>query len=870
MSTKITMLPEQCKILMRHEVQKQFESGRGLIEVVMKVLQTHTKSFKSQAKERDEADGNLRQLGGEHEDIREVLLTLASLQKDTSTSLTELSKKLDGPVRTLNRWLNDPSTRESESFIMEQIVKLTDQHSQTMVKISKLHKVHNKKRHILEKVQQQIDSYPFSGLDNISVSELKIKMEHFRVEAQAAGQRYHHALDAELRNRLEFIKDAEELEFLFVKHEEKRLLTLVDCIGKYSSILTTYNNPRDKTLPILTDLTELSMIYSPDDEIKKCLARGCRDLTFPFPQVLKEDFVSKSTSHHAGQDDQKLDLESMVSSVTSKGQLTRTSDTSGNANRRFDEKIDDRSRDIYTHCLDSKASCLPFNHGNSKNSGSEIHLNTPKDMPQDDCSQSDSPQGLPLVPKPYLYEDIPVKTSPRQPKMEGLPQIASPETAVHRIMSRDVKTPVQLLRSDSSLDRNLLPKLPRSIIGTPEMTSSQHIREAMNQSPSKPRHHVDNNLPLMPKPMVNKNNVPTLRSESRNGSSSSHPAFRANSRREANVLPKMPSSGKNMLSSPFNAESNQDNVKPGELPPWVKSQTTFLPRLSRTNECSMKSSNLQPNIMVDTVPTKLPVMFMPGTNTANALRSYSRPESQSTVPAVPNRKGGFSILPSKPKVLMDIGNPQTAMVRSTTENVASDTLRSRHRVGVVRQSGQVDSGIAAGFRGSSSNSDFKSQQGSSSACQGPHGKISIPQGTHRVVNTSNKQQRMARAPHGPRGKADGAPYVRKVSDTLCSNPPKQPPLAQTGTTTSSWTRKENLLNQGSLSCVEGNKKEKCPEQVQISNADRLLSKYDIRNLGLGDNEEEEKEDVCKRADELLALYDIRNICSESSLVEQEV
>ncbi|XP_033753555.1 uncharacterized protein LOC117336904 [Pecten maximus] len=872
------MLPQRCRILLRHEVQKHFESGRQVIEVVAKVLQTHMKSFKTQAKEKAEADGNLRQLGGEHDDIKEVLLTLASLHKDTSALLKDLSKRMDSPVAMLNRWLSDPSIKKVESFITENIDDLTDQHIHIFAKIAKLHKVYSKKKRMMARVQQQIDSYPFSGTD-MSLSDLKIKVEHFRLEALAAEQRYRNALDNEVRNRLEFIKKVEELKDLFIKHEEKRLLTLVDCIGKYSSILTAYySDPQDKMRAILTDLTELSLVYSPDEQIEKFLAHGYRELSFPAPQI-KEEFLSVKNTE---QDDQKLNLDTMVPpSVTPTEQLTRTSDTSGNANRRVDEKNGDRGKDIYSQYMDTKVPCLPNETRTGRPSELTAHPNTPRDVVRGQLTPSNA-QALPLIPKPNMHEDTPVKTSPRPlKKMEGLPQIACPEIAIQRIMSKREQKPVQFMQGDSSQEVNQLPKLPRSMIGTPELTNSQY-KETMEQSPIKPK-HVDSNT--LVKSVVEKNEMSAQRNQPQNGSSP-HLIMRTKSRMDGNLLPKMPTSGNSMMSS-FMTKSDQENVNQGKQAPWIKSKTTSLPQLSTptASKDSTERSHL-PDIMVDSVATKLPVVLKPGIITANTPVSYANPDSQIAKPSMPSRKGGFSILPSKPKVLIDSGYVQSFMVRPTTENTASDTLRSRHRVGVVKQSGHLSSGIAAGFRGSSSNKDFKSKQGLGIGPQGsPVGMVNNTLGSHKVVNNLQEpqgmvstlhrpnrlgynlhdQQGMAMTPQEQRGKADGAPYMTQGSDI---NSGLHSQRARAGTTANTWMRKDLLSDQGSLFCREGDRKS--AEQVNFNNADRLLSKYDIRNLGIGDNREEEEEDVCKRADRLLAMHDIRNICSEESLLEQEM
>ncbi|XP_060078508.1 uncharacterized protein LOC132557967 [Ylistrum balloti] len=876
------MLPQHCKILLRHEVQKHFESGREVIEVVVKVLQMHIKSLKMQSKEMADADGRLKRVGGKNEDLEQLLMTLASLHGDNSVSLKDLHKRMDSQITSLNRLLIDPSTKQSELFILDQIDKLTNEHSQAMVKFSKLHKVFNKKKRMMHKVQQQIDSCSYNGSESMSISELEMKLEHFKAETQAAGQKYRHALDTELKTRKEFIKNVEELESLFVKHEEKRLLTLVDCIGKYSTLLTAYN-PRDKTYAILTDLTQLCMVYSPDEQIQKFLAQGCMELSFPVPQ-------SKEGLHYMGQVNMKLNLEPDGFSVPPSEQLTRISDTSGNANRSLNESNGDRNRGRYSQDIDRKVSGLPVNtfYGNDtvKNGESTIHPNKyiPNDMVPEEFSRM-TPRNapdLPLIPKPHLCADTPIKTSPRNTNnLEGLPRIACPEAAMQRILSRDEKRPIQFSECDTMQEENMLPKLPRSMIGTPEKTNS-HYKESINQSPNEPKHNEDKKLPNS---VIAIGNKAAQTSKSRNASSSSHPIVRAKLRMEGNVLPKMPTLGKNVMSS-VKGMSEQDNS--GDLPPWLKSKTSFLPQLSMASKDGVESSNHQSDNVVNSEATRLPILHKSEPNTCTATAtplSYAKADSQGVNPSEPNRKDGFSILPSKPKVLIDTGNSQSLTVRPTTKNATSDILRSRHRVSVVKQSGYLDSGIAAGFRGSANNRDFKSQQemvsgqqghqgmvntavGSHSVVstlQGSHRMIDVPYRSHRLQNTPQGPQGMVMAPLGPRGKADGSPNI--TQDSNC-NPAIQPQRACAGAATNSRVKKEHLP-EGNLSYTEGSRKEKCTEPVNFSNADRLLSKYDVRNLGIGDNDEEE-EDICKKADRLLAMHDIRNICSEDSLIEKEI
>ncbi|XP_069121094.1 uncharacterized protein [Argopecten irradians] len=873
------MLPPHCKILLRHEVQKHFESGRQVMETVVKIFATHMKSFKTQSKEKVEAEVILKELGGVDDDVKEIFVTLAAFNKENGLVLKDLGKRLDSPVSMLNRWLNDSTVKTSEAYIMDNIDMLTDQHIHLLAKITKLHKVYNKKRRLMDRVQKQIDSYPFSDTE-ISLPDLEVKREHFKLETLTAEHKYRNALDNETRNRLQFIKKVAELKSLFTKHEEKRLMILVDSIREYSSILTAcYDDPRDKMRAFLTDLTELSLVYCPEDHVEKFIARGCRELTFPTPQFEEELHSIQNT----GKNDQKVNLESMVQvpNATPTEQLNRTTDTSGNAKRRNDES---KCEDVYSQYTDNKVNCLPSDIFHEPTSGhsseSTAHLNTPSDVTPDRGSHQ-TPSALPLLPKANMCEETLVKISPRpQTKLEGLHQIASPDTTIQRIFSKPEKKPVKLRQGDAEQEANQLPKLPRSLVGTHEETKSK-CRDIMEQSQRKPK--VDTRLV---KSMVDRDDKSGRMSQ--NGSSSPLLTVRVKSRMDGHVLPRMPMPGNGMIASHLKAKGNQENVNQGNQAPWISSKTTSLPQLSprmaskdNKEKCNIQSNN---NV-VDIATTKLPVVLKPGKVTASISVSFANQSSQIAKPAVSSRPEGFTILPSKPKVFINPGNVQSFMVRPT-DNSASDTFRSRHRVG-VKQSGHVSSGLAAGFRGSSNNRDSKSQHGIASgntpqrnlnSCVGSQKTDSAAQRSPGMDSNLHRpntlmsynlrdQQGMAMTLQEPRGKADGAadealdgaPLMIQVSESKSG---LQSQRFQAVNSTNRWMRKERLSDQGTQS------ERKSGEQDNIRNADRLLKQYDIRNLGIGDNDE--KEDICEKADRLLAMHDIRNICSDESLLEQEM
>ncbi|XP_069132371.1 uncharacterized protein [Argopecten irradians] len=865
LSIQTTMLPPQCRILLRHEVQKHFECGRQAMETAVKIFTTHMKSFKTQSKDKIEADVIIKQLGGEDDDVKEIMRTLGAFHKECGSVLKDLSKRLDEPVSMINKWLNDPAVKTAEDYIMDNIDKLTDQHINLIAKITRLHKVYNKKRRLMGRVQKQIDSYPFSGTE-ISLPDLEVKVEHFKLETLTAEQRYRNAMENETRNRLEFIKKVEDVKSYFTKHEEKRLMILVDSIREYSTILTAYyTDTRDKMRIFLTDLTELSLVYCPEDHVEKFLVHGCRELTFPAPQF-EEEFLSVQNS---GQDDQEVNTESMVQVPKASPTEQLTSDTSGNAKRSCDEN---KCEDVYSRYTDNKVYCLPSNvfqepsSGRSSastahpNNASTAHLNTPRDATPDRGSQQ-TPSALPLILKANMCEETLVKISPRpQTRMEGFPQIASPDTA--RLLPKREKKPVMQ-------EANQLPKLPRSLVGTHEETKSQ-CKDILEQSQKKPK--VDTRSV---KSLVDRNDKSGQMP--RNGSSSPHLTVRAKSRMDGNVLPRMPTSGNCMISSPLKAKGNQEKVNQGDKAPWISSKTTTLPQLSPRmgSKDNTEKFNVQSNNVVDIATTKLPVVLKPGLATASNPVSYANQSSQIAKPVVSGRPDGFTLLPSKPKVFINPGNVQSLMVRPA-ENSVSDTFRSRHRVD-VKQSGLVSSGLAAGFRGSSNNRDSKSQQGLVSG-NTPQGNLNSSVGSQRIASAAQgspasnlqrptklmaynlrDQQGMAMTFQERRGKADGAPRMIQVSESKSGLHTQR---FQAVNSTNKWTRKEPLSNQD----TQGERNN--GEQANISNADRLLKKYDIRNLGIGDNDAEE--DICEKADRLLAMHDIRNICSEESLLEEKM
>lgn len=452
-------------------------------------------------------------------------------------------------------------------------------------------------------------------------------------------------------------------------------------------------------------------------------------------------------------------------------------------------------------------------------------------------SKADSPRTSSDLITPDCFTPTPFSseyTRTPLPKMDELPKVESPEILTPRLRSRNERRTTQMLRNESSLDGNLLPQVRRSMVGTPEGPGPK----AISHTPLKLRQKMDNGLPHVPCSVVENTEMLAMRSQSRNGAS--QPAPKAKSRMENNMLPKMPNigTGNGMISSPFKAKNNQDN----DVPLWERARAPYLPQVPKPRE----GARLETKSDADS----LPVMPKLGANVGRVPPSYAKIEKRGTQPPMPSRgNDGYTILPSKPKIQMNFGNVQSLVsTKSAAENAARDGLRSRHSVGVVRQSRRLDSGIPAGFRGSSSKRDI------TPALQEQRGKADgAPNPTRPLMAVHDRNAMLSqRAPSGT------GSWAKKEFLPEQDKPPQR--------VVGSWAFEDKRPEQDKSSQkLAGSwaKEDKHPKQDRHRNADDLLKMYDIKNL----EDDSEEEDLFKNADRLLGMHDIRNIISDESLGE---
>lgn len=415
------------------------------------------------------------------------------------------------------------------------------------------------------------------------------------------------------------------------------------------------------------------------------------------------------------------------------------------------------------------------------------------------------------------------------------PKIEIPENSIpKRNNSSEKGIMSQLPTSESNLEGNVLPQVQRSIVAI----------KAVNHTPLKFRQKMDHGFPHIPNTVVENTKILAFKSPSRNDIN--QPVHKSISRMDVRTLPKMPNigTGNSMVAAPVKARSNQDNANPRDMP--RRDRSLQVPNPSEGAESHIR---LQTRSGVDT----LPLMSMPGTN---APPTYNTMVNGGTQPTMPNRNNaGYLILPSKPKVQMNVGNVQSLVsTKPATENTAINSLWSRHSVGVVVQSRRLDSGIPAGFRGSSSKRDMDPRANADDN-----------------TNRQNTMQSQMASTGAGKWMKNGLPVLYKSSHRLVgswSKEDKRPdPEKSSQRLAESWVKDKCPQDKPFQKSVGAwLKEDKNLEQDCYSNADRLLSKYDVKNL----EDDSKEEDLLEKASRLLDMHDVRKIFSEESLGESDV